>query len=104
MVAGHELSAGRGEALVLLLLLMVVGMVLTLKSGGWSWTLGRQRWGLSAVAAVNGGGHGGDLEEWWLIMDSLQAEVGAGGGCGDDLKGWWLDEENKNLTSSKQLC
>ena len=43
MVAGRELSAGRGEALMLLLMLMVVGMVAALKSGGWSLTLSRQR-------------------------------------------------------------
>ena len=72
--------------------LMVVGMVAALKSGGWSWTLSRQRCGIDAVAAVNGGGHGGSLQEWWLIMDYLQAEVG-GGSCGGDLKGWWLDKK-----------
>ena len=33
-MAGHELSAGRGVALMLLLLLMVVGMVAAFKSGG----------------------------------------------------------------------
>ena len=75
VVASHGFSAGRGEALMLLLLLMVVGMVVSLKSGGWSWTLRRQRWGLDAVVAVNGGGHGGDPEEWWLVMSSQQAEV-----------------------------
>ena len=75
VVASHGFSADRGEALVLLLLLMVVGMVATLNSGGWSWTLSRRRWGISAVVAVNDGRHGDDPEEWRLVVNSQQAEV-----------------------------